>query len=147
MGVDCVFVAENRKKVGISAFERDVKTGKFPGGSGRFIKDDLGLLWLEQPTHAYCHVDFVGDLVVVGDGCRYYGQDARSHKVFRKYQLKMLGYLKKICGGLAGVWADNDEEIDEESTTAADIIKIHGTKWPPPSLRNMNQIRKWTLGF
>ena len=108
MGVDCVFVAENLRGITIQDIEQDSLQGEFPGGKGKFFKN-LNFdsrLDIDQPVTAYCDIEFVNDLLVIHDGCRL-GSN-------RSYQLKMIEYLKRKCGGQAGVWGDNDLEIDED---------------------------------
>lgn len=129
MGVDCIFVAENRNKVTIADFEADALSGKFPGGSGRFIKSCYVDYDLEQPLYAYCYIGFVNDLVAVHDGCRY-GSDRDS------YQKPMLAYLQEKCGGRAGVWTDICDPIgDCDFDTSEKITKafdFNGGNWPQP---------------
>ena len=121
--VGSTFVAENTRGLAIHDFENDSIQGKFPGGQGRFVQDeDEGQFDLEHPIFAYCHLEFVGDLVVIHDRC-YTDQYA--------YQTKMLEYLKRVCGGKVGVWSEYFLD-GEDAPDTAEKITAEYANWRQP---------------
>jgi len=126
MGVDCVFVAENRKNITIQELQDDTSSGKFPGGCGEFNEARGFIHKLEQPVYAYCWVELENDLLIIHDGCRWragFGDD---------YKTTMLQYLKQRCGGRVGLFADSWYEY--ELDTAEEVTKAFSEEWPqgPP---------------
>ncbi len=118
--IGSTFVAENVNRTTIQVFEQDSLQGKFPGGTGRFREED-GDFWLENPVFAYCHIQFVDDLVVIDDRC----YDDRVD-----YQVKMLGYLKGVCGGKVGVW--DEYFLEAYDTPTSEKITKRYPNWRQP---------------
>ena len=119
--VGSTFVAENTNRVAIRNLEQDSLQGHFPGGTGRFVQEDSDF-WLENPVFAYCHVQFLNDLVVVHDRC----YDDKTD-----YQTQMLEYLKRVCGGKVGVWSEYFLDAEDAPDTAEKITAEY-TNWRQP---------------
>ena len=137
MGLDCVFVAENREGVTIQDLQGDISLGKFPGGRGVLKKThdffecryftEYPKYEIELPSFAYCQIELVSDLIVIYDGCRY-------NPGFRDdYKVKMLQYLKGRFGGRVGLFA-NDSWIFADLESVKEVVEVVGEEWPqaPP---------------
>ena len=131
MGTDCIFVAENRNGVTIQHFSEKSSVREFPGGRGSFdLNDDRDSVHgycyeLEDPVFAYCWVEFVNDLVIISDGCRYWSN-------VEAYQTRMLQYLKVLCGGRVGVWPDTTDIDLDPNLNSGNIVYSYG-EWPLPA--------------
>lgn len=119
--IGSTFVAENVSGLTIQGLEQDSLEGNFPGGTGRFREED-GNFWLENPVFAYCYIEFINDLAIIHDRCYDDQID---------YQVKMLSYLKKVCGGKVGVWSEYFLDTDDAPNTAEKITKEYPS-WRQP---------------
>lgn len=137
MGVDCEFIAENKNRITLADIEKDSLAGKFPAGTGKIIEEKRAIGSRPMPSGfriddgrwGICFLEIRNDLVIVHDGCRLESEH-------REYQQQMVDYLRKKCGGRAGLFPDISD-VPETYDTAEKITAVcksetpHGDWWQP----------------